>query len=303
MIGYDRLGSNGRFGNQLFQFCSLRGIAAHHGFDWCVPNPDHVSFGNYDVLFPFKMESMTNRNIGFINNEVGADAMRSYEALQAFNPGVKNLREQNQNFDVNFVDSVTDGSNIDGYFQTEKYFKHIEDELRKDLKFKDDIFEPCNDLISQFERIIFLHVRRSDYVNIQDSHPLMSFRYYEKALSYFDDDTYVLVCSDDLEWCAEQKFFESDRFLMSNHNETYDHGHLDADGQVRKSPLPFVDMCLMSLCDGAIIANSSMSWWGAWLQANPEKTVIAPSKWYGPNLAHVDDSDLVPDTWIKIDEK
>ncbi|MBT69786.1 MAG: alpha-1,2-fucosyltransferase [Acidimicrobiaceae bacterium] len=303
MIGYDRLGSNGRFGNQLFQFCALRGIASHHGYDWCVPPDDHVSFGNYGVLFPFKMESMSEKNIGFINGEVGPEAMRSFGALASLNPNINNLPEQVQKFDIDFVDRVTDGSNIDGYFQTEKYFKHIEDELRRDLKFKDDILEPCNDFISQFENIIFLHVRRSDYINIQESHPLLSFKYYEEALKHFDDDSYVLVCSDDIEWCAEQEFFESDRFLMSNHNETYQHGHLDADGQVRKSPLPFTDMCMMSLCNGAIIANSSMSWWGAWLQANPDKKVIAPAEWYGPNLAHVDDSDLVPDTWIKIDEK
>jgi len=303
MIGYDRLGSNGRFGNQLFQFCSLRGIAAHHGYDWCVPPDDHVSFGNYGVLFPFKMGSMTEKNIGFINGEVGSQAMRSFDALKSLNLNVNNLSEKSQNFDVDFVDSVTDGSNIDGYFQTEKYFKHIEKELRQDLKFKDDILEPCNEFISNFENIIFLHVRRSDYVNIQDSHPLLSFKYYEEALKHFDDDAHVLVCSDDIEWCAEQEFFSDDRFLMANQNETYEHGHLDADGKVRNSPLPFTDMCLMSLCNGAIIANSSMSWWGAWLQSNPDKKVIAPSNWYGPNLAHVDDSDLVPDTWIKIDEK
>ena len=91
-------------------------------------------------------------------------------------------------------------------------------------------------------------------------HNNLGLDYYEEALSHFDEDRNVVIFSDDPEWCKEQSLFESDRFLVAEGNINY------------------VDLCLMSLCKAHIIANSSFSWWGAWL-AKSEK-VIAPSKWF-----------------------
>ncbi len=65
MIGYDRLGTNGRFGNQLFQYAALRGIAKRHGYDWCIPPDNHSTYANYGMHHPFKMKNMTDKNIGF----------------------------------------------------------------------------------------------------------------------------------------------------------------------------------------------------------------------------------------------
>ena len=70
MIGYDRLGTNGRFGNQLFQYAALRGIAAHHGYDWCIPPDDHATYANYGMHHPFKLKNLTEKNIGFVNSNV-----------------------------------------------------------------------------------------------------------------------------------------------------------------------------------------------------------------------------------------
>jgi hypothetical protein len=96
-----------------------------------------------------------------------------------------------------------------------------------------------------------------------------------------------------------KKCLVSDRFLLSEGGERYAHVHLDGDGQMRHSLIPYIDLCLMSLCSGGIIANSSMSWWGAWLIENPTQPIIAPQKWYGP-AATVDDSDLIPERWERI---
>ena len=71
-----------------------------------------------------------------------------------------------------------------------------------------------------------------------------------------------------------------------------------ADGQ----RVPWTDLCLMTLCTDAIIANSSFSWWGAWLINNPDKTVVAPKKWFGSQMSHLDLSDLFPDDWITLDD-
>ena len=90
-----------------------------------------------------------------------------------------------------------------------------------------------------------------------------------------------------MDWVKEQEFFSGKRFLLSEPQDKY------ADG----SYTPYADLCLMSLCSHAIIANSSMSWWGAWLQTNPDQKVIAPKMWFGPAYADKDTSDLYCPNW------
>ena len=301
MIGYDRLGSNGRFGNQLFQFCALRGIAAHHGYEWCIPPDNYPSTGNYGIHHPFKMKV---KNVGWINNTVNHQAIYSYDNIKALNPMTHNLCEKSNVFDKEMFDTFPDGANLDGYMQTEKYFKHIRKELLEDLQFKDDILEPCQEFISQFEKIIFLHVRRGDYLKAcyDGYHNVMSFDYYEKALAHFDDDTNVLVCSDDPEWCLEQDFFSNYRFLINTDIPTYEHEFREGDGEMVKSFVPYTDLCLMSLCNGAIICASSLGWWGAWLQANRTSPVVAPYNWFGDKSDN-DMRDMFPEDWIVLNEK
>jgi hypothetical protein len=147
---------------------------------------------------------------------------------------------------------------------------------------------------------IMLHVRRGDpnlvdprgfkwaYVNCSDQHPVQPVEYYEKALAEFDDNQPVIVFSDSPEWVKEQEFFSGDRFFVSKPTDKY------ADG----SYTPYADLCLMSLCSHAIIANSSMSWWGAWLIQNPTKKVIAPRMWFGPAYADKNTKDLYVEDWI-----
>ena len=98
----------------------------------------------------------------------------------------------------------------------------------------------------------------------------------------------VVVFSDSPEWVKEQEFFSGDRFLISEPQDKY------ADG----SFTPYADLCLMSLCSHALIANSSLSWWGAWLINNPNKKVIAPKMWFGPAYSDKDTKDLYCPDWI-----
>ena len=145
---------------------------------------------------------------------------------------------------------------------------------------------------------LFLHVRRGDpnlvdsrgfkwsYTQCSSQHPPQPVEYYEKALKHFPEDQPVIVCSDSPEWVKEQEFFSGDRFLISEPTEKYPDG----------SYTPYVDLCLMSLCSGAIIANSSLSWWGAWLQ-NGRSKVVAPSMWFGSDYADKDTKDLYCENW------
>lgn len=297
MIGYDRLGTNGRFGNQLFQYAALRGIAAHHGYDWCIPPDDHPTYANYGMHHPFKEQAPT----GFVNRNVSPQAMFSYDNLKALNASTKNVTESCYNFDQDLFDNFEDNCNLDGYLQTERYFKHIENDIRKGLEFKDEIADPCREFLSEFDNILFLHVRRGDNVGREDHYSMMTFEYYERALKEFPEDAHVLVCSDDPEWCSEQEFFDSERFLVNTDVPEYDHLCLEGDGSHRHSKVPYTDLCLMSLCNGAVLSASTLGWWGAWLQQNRTNPIVVPEHWYGPVLEAVNNcEDLYPPEWTVI---
>ena len=148
MIGYDRLGTNGRFGNQLFQYAALRGIAAHHGYEFCIPPDDHHTYANYGMHHPFKLPHLKHQ--GFVNKNNSPQAMYSYESLKQLNASTKNVKESVYYLDEDLFNNFEDGNNLDGFCQTEKYFKHIEDEIREDFAFKDEILKPCNEFISTF---------------------------------------------------------------------------------------------------------------------------------------------------------
>ena len=283
MLAFNQIGNLGGLGNQMFEYAALRGVAAKHGYDWCIPPFHRSGIENYSLHNCFKLESVKEQNIG-VRDDFGY------------------VQERFFHFDEELFEQCPDNVSLHGFFQSEKYFKHISDEIRKDFTFLEEHYEPCKEFIEQFDgqEPIMLHVRRGDpnlvdprgfkwaYVNCSDQHPVQSLQYYEKALEHFDDNQPVIVFSDSAEWVKEQDFFSSDRFMISEPQEKYSDG----------SFLPYADLCLMSLCSHAIIANSSMSWWGAWLQSNPNKKVIAPKMWFGPAYADKDTKDLYVDNWI-----
>jgi len=280
VIGFNHIGTIGRFGNQMFQYAALKGVAANRGFEYTIPPKDSkIQIDNYGLLDAFNLD--TNKNIDWII---------ATEVVQ----------ESHFHFDEKLFNECPDDSTIYGFFQSEKYFKHIEEDIRKDFTFKDNWLNPCKEFREQLgEEVIFLHVRRGDpnladkrgfkwaYVNIQSQHPVQTLEYYEKALAEFNDDLPVVVFSDSIDWCKEQDIFKSDRFMFSEPEDKHSDGAL----------VPYLDMCLMSLCDHAIIANSSMSWWGAWLIKNPNKKVISPSMWFGSDYADKDTKDLYCEGW------
>jgi hypothetical protein len=261
----------------MFQYAALKGIAYRRGFDYCIPPFDQQGIDNYGLGDAFNIKSFT---------------------------GVANLPsvgEPHFHYSEEFHNTCPDDVTLVGYFQTEKYFKEIEDQIRKDFVFRDEWLEPCKGFLQEFEgqEIAFLHVRRGDpnlvdrrgfkwaYVNCSDQHPIQPLEYYEAAIKRLPEDMPILVFSDSIEWCKEQEFFQPDRFLFSEPEDKYSDGAL----------VPYVDLCLMSLCDHAIIANSSMSWWGAWLMKNPNKKVIAPKMWFGTAYSQHNTEDIYCDNW------
>lgn len=171
---------------------------------------------------------------------------------------------------------------IIGFFQSEKYFIHNKSRILE--LFYPSIFDI--DLIRskyRFELVnhtCSVHVRRGDYIALANNHPPCQMDYYQTAMKQFPSTTQFLIFSDDIPWCKTQ--FIGDQFCFIEGNTDY------------------MDLYLMTQCNHHIIANSSFSWWGAWLNQNPNKIVIAPSKWFGPGLQHHKTQDITPDVWIKI---
>lgn len=267
MLSFNHIGNLGRLGNQMFQYASLKGIAARRGYEFVVP-PRQV-FGNIDT------------------NVRGSDAC-IYDCFELSDidkaiSEYPRLSESTFGFDENIYYNCPDNIDLFGYFQCEKYFEHVEEEIRKDFIFKEDIRKVSDEIFSQlFENreVISLHVRRGDYT-INPNHPTQSVEYYQKALSNFDETLPVIIFSDDPQWCNEQELFSPDRFFISEGGDTR------------------VDLCLMTMCSYHIIANSSYSWWGSYL-ANSKKTV-APSDWFGEELKKTKDTrELYRKDWIVI---
>jgi hypothetical protein len=280
MIGYNNLGSNGRLGNQMFQYAALRGIAAKRGYDWCIPPDTYDHKDNYGLFETFEMINVKESNIGFVSGDY--------------------IQENNHCFIPEFFDECPDNVSIDGYFQTEKYFTHIEKEIREDFTFRKDYLLPCQEYISSLSNHpIFLHIRRTDAIGREQYHPILSIKFFEDALKQFPEDTLCFVFTDDVEWCKSQELFKQERFLFNEKNERYSYKNIDGTGKLQNTLLPQIDLCLMSLCSGGIIANSSFSWWGAWLQNNRGKVIAPdPNIWFGSAMTHLDTSDIVPKRWM-----
>jgi len=157
---------------------------------------------------------------------------------------------------------------LSGYFQSEKYFSHCKSEII-DYFTKDWNREPINK--------ISIHVRRGDYCNIE-CHPVVTMDYLNEAIKIFKDKGHndFLVFTDDKQWCRD--------------NLPYD----IADGNELE------DLELMARCEHHIISNSSFSWWGAYTGVNPNKTVIAPKKWFAGSKENINVSDIYCKGWIVI---
>ena len=263
MLCNDDLGNLGRLGNQMFQYAALRGLANKHGYEYCLPPREVVA--TYDL-------NSANSDITIFECFKIPDSPRMITNFPK-------IMESTFALDSNFWDNCPDNISLYGYFQTEKYFKHIEKEIREVFTFVDDIKEPTEEAFkSNFGdiEVISIHLRRGDYLQYPH-HPVQPLEYYEKGLSYMPEDIPVIIFSDGIEWCKEQEVFQGDRFIFAEGNNTG------------------VDLCLQSLCTYHIIANSSFSWWGSWL-AKSKKTV-APSIWFGgPDLVK-DLSDLYLLQW------
>ncbi len=172
--------------------------------------------------------------------------------------------------------------NLKGYFQSEKYFQEQSNVIRAHFSPHSSIIKAISIKYgSMLSNSVSVHVRRDNYLTRQDTHPILPFSYYQEAISRYDSLATLFIFSDDIEWCKTAFNDYKNRCVF-----------------VENQP-DIVDLFVMSRCTHHIIVNSSFSWWGAWLNPSMEKTVIAPSPWFGKKINH-DSSDLIPETWTQL---
>lgn len=188
------------------------------------------------------------------------------------------LVKLNDNFHYKELDYKEDSHYyLDGYWQSEKYFIEIENTIRECLKPNESIINRLKEKYPT-ENSVSTHIRRTDYVSSNGYHPVQPIEYYQDGLNHIDYEN-ILVFSDDIKWCKENLHFDNMIFVEDNDD--------------------IEDLWLMSLCNHNIIANSSFSWWGAWLNNNKYKKVIAPNEWFGKTTG-LNQLDIIPEKWIKI---
>tara|TARA_A100001015_G_scaffold236830_1_gene269200 strand:- start:874 stop:1788 length:915 start_codon:yes stop_codon:yes gene_type:complete len=200
----------------------------------------------------------------------------------------KILRQTHVGFEPDILNE-TGSFYIDGFWQSPKYFDDIRDVLLKDCT----LVTPVSDAVTKYtemlsiENSVSIHIRRGDYVTnprVLKEFGMCSEVYYQKATSYFQENLVnpsFFVFSDDIQWVQEHLELPDNTMYVSDQKLTAEE-----------------ELILMSTCAHNIIANSSFSWWGAWLNQNPEKIVIAPTPWFNKN-DHLY-KDLIPQSWITL---
>jgi len=226
---------------------------------------------NTNCVFEPTNESNDHNNISLYNDNILRNVVMG--------PTIVNHHYMEPNFHYNEIPYMNN-QHLMGYFQSEKYFTHNRGKVLE-LFSIDDISKKL--ISDKYGGVLSgntcsLHVRRGDYLRLPNHHPVCDLSYYNESIELFSGDTTFLVFSDDLPWCRE---VFSGNFIFIDGNVDY------------------IDMWLMSLCKNNIIANSSFSWWGAWLGSPEGRTVISPTKWFGSAVSH-NTKDLIPSNWLRI---
>lgn len=287
----------GGLGNQLFQYATALALAHQHdtsvAFDLSffqnlkhntAVTPRVFELGAFGLI-PVQPPLADRLAYGLIKIPLN----RTVQQLVRHWYSVTDYREQSFRYDPAIMNSTSQHTHLSGYFQSELYFKCIERVVRSKLNFK----EKAKDKVAATIRAtnsVSLHIRRGDYANnptTHNYHGLCSLDYYERAAAYLAQrigDSHFFVFSDDLAWARKHLVLPWPVTFVENCMVTE----------------AYKDMQLMSLCRHHIVANSSFSWWGAWLNTSQNKIVVCPKRWFTNETAQNQTVDLIPKAWIRI---
>ena len=287
----------GGLGNQMFQYAMGRALSLRTNTELKLNLSWFAMRGSGDVSRPYDLS-----NFNIVENAATAEELKKFKGyehgvarrvrafLSRFAPlsWQSHIQEKYFHFDPAIL-TITHDAYLSGYWQSEQYFSDFAETLRKDFTFRKPLAgenERLADDILKHEAVS-IHIRRGDYVSDAKNlnfYESCSLEYYYQGLAEISQrypDLHVYVFSDDIEWAKHNlNISQPITFISHNHGEN-----------------AFEDMRLMSLCKHNIIANSTFSWWAAWLNQSPDKIVIAPKRWFVQSRST---DDLIPITWFKL---
>ena len=279
----------GGLGNQMFQYAAARALSIKRGIPFKIDFDDPYKFVKRELnlaAFNLKVDIASKRELNKCKPK--RRFKKRLWMLLGKDPAFRLYREKGDyTFYPDFF-SCPDGAYISGFWQTEKYFLDIEDIIRSDFQFVRQASGKNEEWLKLIHTgtAISVHVRRGDVITVAKTNQLygtITPEYYQKAIdsmaTSFKDCVFFFF-SDDIEWVKE------------NIKTTFPAYYVDANDDAHN----YEDLRLMSSCKHHIIANSSFSWWGAWLNPDKQKKVIGPAKWMSSRV--IADTDHIPASWI-----
>lgn len=285
---------NGGLGNQMFQYAVAKKLAIQFNTDVVLDQTglENANSRKYS-LTPFQLDQRlitTKEQIIFNWKPAKSIPEKIYYKILRKILHPVTIEESQFNFDPDILLKAEKNTYLVGWWQTEKYFSDIRTSLLNDFTIKKPLenknLEFANKIKSS--ESVSLHIRRGDYVSNPSAlahHGVCGLDYYANAIDAISkkiQNPVLFIFSDDIQWSKENLKTSLQVIYIENNSEDNS----------------YEDLRLMSLCRHHIIANSSFSWWGAWLNTNESKFVIAPAKWFSnPKMNYID---VVPSNWIKL---
>jgi hypothetical protein len=282
----------GGLGNQMFQYAFARCLQKHYDEDVYI---DSSAFNGYPLhdgyliksIFGEQIPQASKSNILKLNYPLFH--YRIWQIGKRILPSLKSVYKEKKDmvFDAQVFD-VGNSTYYDGYWQSEQYYSECQGEIRDLFKFP-PLDERNKDLYENHlknKETASIHVRRGDYLKEPLFRGLTDLEYYKNAIERLKSsrkiDTFVIF-SNDIEWCKLNivPLLSDSKFII-------------VDWNIGKNS--YRDMQLMSLCTHNVVANSSFSWWGAWLNSNEDKIVISPKRWINKPY----ETDIIPQSWIRM---
>jgi len=288
----------GGLGNQMFQFAIGRRLALLHMVDLTLDLTElldrtpksNFTFREYELgVFQINSQIAAEQEVRVFNqNDIVSKIKRLFIST-------KLVPEKSLNFELTIL-NLGNQVYLNGYWQSEKYFESIRTVLLSDFTLRQSFLdkhtadERIKTTKSQIETTpsVSVHFRRGDYITdsiTNIAHGTCTLEYYRNAINLIcekDASVHLFIFSDDPDWVQTNRLFD------------------DLPTTVVTTSDKHMDMYLMSLCQHNIIANSSFSWWGAWLNRNPDKMVIAPKRWFAKEELNQQTQDLIPQNWIRL---
>ncbi len=280
------VGLTGGLGNQMFQYAAGKALSHFCQTDLKYHFEDHYKLAQRQLrISNFNISgSLLSQGEGKGYFPLRLVKRRLFNMLGRNINGKAYFEKKPYSFDTNFFDSHDDVYLI-GFWQSYRYFESISDILKQEFTLKNSSpkFQLAVDAIHKFSNTVSIHVRRTDYTNPKSLFGSLELDYYKSALVQMEKAVGIctpVIFTDDPAWARDNfGFLKGLVFAADFHLEDFE------------------ELILMSRCSNNIIANSSFSWWGAWLNSNDAKLVIAPKNWH---TVHTEESELMPDDWMRL---